>query len=106
MEAGLNFVFTDRSAVYDYATFYTNPMNLSKLDWNLMPARWWKNIREYPDRKERKQAEFLVHEFFPWNLVESLAVMTPQMQRRVEELIAAHPDPMHRPVRVERGWYY
>lgn len=64
IETGLGFVFTDRSAVYDYAAFYANPVNLKKIDWNLMPARWWNNIPEYPDRKERKQAEFLVHRFF------------------------------------------
>jgi hypothetical protein len=71
-----------------------------------MPARWWQNIPEYPDRKERKQAEFLVHKFFPWSLVEFLAVMNPQMQRYVEALLAEYHSDVYRPVRIERAWYY
>ena len=66
VEAGLDFVFTDRHAVYRYAAFLTNLDDLREIDWRLMLATWWNNILpEYPDRKERKQAEFLVYKFFP-----------------------------------------
>lgn len=105
-EAGLDFVFTDRHAAIGYAAYYTDPADLGEIDWDLMPATWWNNIPEYPDRKERKQAEFLVHEFVPWDLVEFLAVMTPQVKERVEAMLAQHPISMRRPVRIERGWYY
>jgi hypothetical protein len=105
-EAGLDFVFTDRHAATGYAAFYTDPADLREIDWDLMPATWWNNTPEYPDRKERKQAEFLVHDFVPWDLVEFLAVMTPRMKERVETVLARHPTSARRPVRVERGWYY
>lgn len=105
-EAGLDFVFTDRHAATGYAAFYTDPADLREIDWDLMPARRWNNIPEYPDRKERKQAEFLVHEFVPWDLVEVLAVMTLQMKQRVEALLARQPSSSRRPVLVKRGWYY
>lgn len=106
VKAGLGFVFTERHAVLNYAEFFTDLINLAQVDWNLMPARWWNDIPRYPDRKERKQAEFLVHGFLPWDLVESLAVMNPQMQRRVETLFAEYPASIRRLVRVERDWYY
>ncbi len=105
-EAGRNFVFTDRHAATGYAAFYTDLADLREIDWDLMTARWWNNTPEYPDRKERKQAEFLVHEFVPWDLVEFLAVMTPQMKQRVEALLAQHPPSSRRPVLVKRDWYY
>lgn len=105
-EAGLDFVFTDRHAATGYAAFYTDPADLREIDWDLMPAKRWNNVPEYPDRKERKQAEFLVHEFVPWDLVEGLAVMTPRMKERVEAVLAQYPAPMRRPVLVRRGWYY
>ena len=105
-EAGLDFVFTDRSALYDYAGFYTSTANLKKVDWSIMPGKWWNNTVDYPDRKECKQAEFLVHKFFSWELVAFLAVKTPQMQRRVESLLDGHPSSTRRPVWIKPSWYY
>lgn len=104
--AGLDYVFTDRHAATGYAAFYTDPADLRNIDWNLMASKWWNNIPEYPDRKERKQAEFLVHGSVPWDLVEGLAVMTPQMKERVEAILAQHSSSVLRPVRVKRDWYY
>lgn len=106
-EAGLDFVFTDRHAVYKYAAFLTNLDDLREIDWRLILATWWTNILpEYPDRIERKQAEFLAHRCFPWDLVGFLAVMTPLMKRRVEDLLAEYPSSVRRPVRIEQDWYY
>ena len=101
-EAGLDYVFTDRHAATGYAAFYTDPAHLRNIDWNLMASKWWNNVPEYPDRKERKQAEFLVHGFVPWGLVDSLAGMTPQMKQRVEAVLVRHSSHVQRPVRVER----
>lgn len=105
-ETGLDFVFTDRHAVTDHAAFYTDPADLSRVDWDLMSSRWWSDTPSYPDRKERRQAEFLVHKFVPWGLVEFLAVMTPYMKQRVENLIAQYPTPSRKPVLVKQDWYY
>lgn len=54
--------------------------------------------------KDGKQAEFLVHERFPWELVEKIGVMDSAVFKRVQTIIA---DAKHRPaVCVERGWYF
>ena len=105
-EAGLDFAFTDRHAVRRYAAFSNTLDDLTRIDWRLMIATWWDRIPEYPDRKERKQAEFMVHGFLPWELVGFLAVMTPQMQQRVEAILTDFPASMRRPVRVEPDWYH
>ncbi len=102
----LDFVFTDRHAAKDCAAFYTDPADLREIDWELMSERWWNNTPEYPDRKERRQAEFLVHRFVPWALVEFLAVMTPQMKARVGTIVAQYKHSTHIPVYVKRAWYY
>ncbi len=106
VEAGLDFVFTDRHAATGHAAFYADLADLREIDWTLMRAKWWSDSPEYPDRKERKQAEFLVHGFVPWDLVEFLAVMTPRMRERVEAILAQHPPSTHKPVHVVRGWYF
>lgn len=63
--AGLKFVFTDRHAVVRYAAFLSRLDDLSRLDWEAIGARKWVNTEEHPDRKEKKQAEFLVYGRFP-----------------------------------------
>lgn len=105
-ESGRDFVFTDRHAVTGYAKFYTDLAHLREIDWELMPAKWWNDIPVYPDRKERKQAEFLVHEFVSWDLVELLAVMSSRMKERVEDLLKQHPSSARKPVLVKPDWYY
>ena len=105
-EAGLDFVFTDRHAAKVIAEFYTDSANLGEIDWDLMRAQQWYDTLEYPDRKERKQAEFLVHEFVPWDLVEGIAVMIDGMKQRVEDLLLRYPASARRPVVVRRRWYY
>ncbi len=104
--AGLKFVFTDRHAATNHAVFYTNPADLRRIDWDLMSSPRWNNIPEYRDRKDRRQAELLVHAFVPWDLVDSLVVMTPYMKQRVDNLLTQYPTLARRPVFVKRNWYY
>lgn len=105
-ESGIDYVFTDRHGILVYTDFFTELDNLSKIDWRLMIATSWHEIAEYRDRKERKQAEFLVHRQLPWSLVGFVAVMNPRMKERVEEIFAEYPSSDSRPVRIERDWYY
>jgi len=54
--------------------------------------------------KESKQAEFLVHESFPWNLVARVGVHSLNVRSQVEVFLQA---PRHRPgVEVRLDWYY
>jgi hypothetical protein len=39
-----------------------------------MEAWYWNDTPDDPDRKRRRQAEFLVHGALPWDSVEFLAV--------------------------------
>ena len=54
--------------------------------------------------KEGKQAELLVHEFFPWTLVRRIGVLSKPTHSQVVRAIA---EAEHRPlVDVETNWYY
>lgn len=56
------------------------------------------------DIKEGKQAEFLVHESFPWKLVRRIGVYSAEIKARAE---AALEDATHRPpVEILSNWYY
>ena len=56
------------------------------------------------DIKEGKQAEFLVHESFPWKLVRRIGVYSADIKARTEVSLA---HVIHKPsVEILRNWYY
>lgn len=66
--------------------------------------RYWQDTPTDGDRKRRRPAEFLVHQFFPWTLVQEIGVMTPAIAERVTAALEGQP---YRPdVVVRREWYY
>ena len=57
-----------------------------------------------PIVKEGKQAEFLIYESFPWELVEKIGVRDEEIRLQVGKILHQAP---HRPiVEVEGAWYY
>jgi hypothetical protein len=58
------------------------------------------------DRQRRKQAEFLVHKFCPWPVIQEVGVMNTQVKGQVEEILEES-EPAWRPVvNVRASWYY
>jgi hypothetical protein len=105
-QAGLTFVFTDGHAIMQFSEFYNDAADLDKIDWPLMQARIWIDTDEDPDRKRRRQAEFLVQQYFPWSVISGIAVFDEAMKLRVEGLLDSL-KPEHLPrVKVLRDWYY
>lgn len=98
------FVFTDGHAIMYNSQFYDDLVDLDKIDWNIMEERYWANTDEDPDRKRRRQAEFLVYEFFPWKLITHIGVMTTQIQEKVAQIVRTS---SHQPnIQVHPNWYY
>ncbi len=103
-KAGLHFVFTDGHAIMFNSKFYDDLGHLDRIDWPLMKAKYWHAISSDPDRPRRRQAEFLVHEFFPFELVEEIGVMTQTHKKKVEALLQTA---QHKPiVNIRADWYY
>jgi hypothetical protein len=103
-QAGEHFVFTDGHATMALSSFYESLKDLTQIDWPLMSSRYWFDTPQYPDRKRRRQAEFLVHRYFPWELVTMIGVVSDAMRQRVQEtLVKAVHQPM---VQVRRDWSY
>ena len=103
-ERGLPFAFTDGHAAIPFSQFFEDWNDLSRIDWALMKAMYWNNTDEDGDRKRRRQAELLVHRFFPWELVREIGVCTEAIKEQVERLLARS---SHKPtVNVVPNWYY
>lgn len=103
LQAGLDYVFTDGHAIMAWTDFYTDPSRLDVVDWHLMFGRYWFDTDEDPDRKRRRQAEFLVHCFFPWSLVCEVGVMNSGIGAKVTGLLSGAGAPR---VTEHRDWYY
>lgn len=97
---GRPWFFTDRHADLGYANQFDTPDKLNEVDWSVMSLKYWSE----PEVKEKRQAEFLVHEWCPWEAIETIGVMDQAIATRVEAAIAGAG---HRPrVEVQRDWYY
>lgn len=97
---GRRWAFTVSNAGAAYAQFYGPFDRLDEIDWGSVSAKDWRD----PQVKEGEQAEFLVHESFPWRLVSRLGVRSMQMRSRVAETIKLA---QHQPkIDVKPDWYY
>jgi hypothetical protein len=102
--AHLRFVFTDGHAVMSVTKFYSDLPRLDAIDWPVMLSTYWNDTLADPDRKRRRQAEFLVHSFLPWHHVGKIGACTRQLADQARELVE---DCEHKPeVVVRRAWYY
>jgi hypothetical protein len=82
---------------------YNNSAQLDKIDWNAVNASDWEECRE------NKQAEFLLEERFPWELIVRIGVQSQFVKKKVRrrmrrkaQCIAQHKPP----VCVLPEWYY
>ena len=58
------------------------------------------------DRQRRKQAEFLVHGFCPWEVIQEIGVLDGVAQAQVEAILKQFDADMRRVVHIRREWYY
>ncbi len=93
--AGHDYVFTDGHGIIDVTKFFTDPAQMDQIDWDVVGSREWYDTPDKPDRKRKWQAEFLVHRFFPWQLVTEIGVIDARVKARVEEILTTAE---HKPV--------
>jgi len=103
-ECGLKYVFTDGHAVMMLTDFYNNKTDLDKIDWEIMNSRYWNDTAEDGDRKRRRQAEFLLHQFLPVTAILGIGVYDIAVKNEVEEELSKNGAPT--PVKVFQDWYY
>ena len=85
-------------------SYYVEILNrleqLDQINWGAIAATDFRSA----DIKEGKQAEFLLHGSFPWELVRRIGVISAEMKARAEASLA---QATHRPpVEILSNWYY
>lgn len=105
IELGIRPIFTDRNATIAYTRFTDDLTDLDDLvDWPLMRERMWTDTAEYPDRKERRMAECLVHHRVPWAAIDQVAAGNVPSARRATEILSTVG--IATPVNVRPRWYF
>jgi ssDNA thymidine ADP-ribosyltransferase, DarT len=83
-----------------YAQFRARIAELDQINWDAIAATDFRSS----EVKEGKQAEFLVHESFPWTLVSRIGVVSAAVKAQAEASMAGA---VHQPlVHIQRDWYY
>ena len=93
--------FTDRHAELAYAKYFESLDNEGEVDWEVMPLKYWSNQEE---TKEKRQAEFLLHDWCPFDIFEEIGVNTQEIADQVEAMLQRTPYTPR--VSVRRSWYY
>jgi ssDNA thymidine ADP-ribosyltransferase, DarT len=92
--------FTLGNASARYAIFHADKADLKLINWPAVAADDWRDALV----QNGKQAEFLVHNRFPWRLVARIGVNSAAIKAKVEAALqSAKKQP---PVTVEPTWYY
>lgn len=99
-DTGHEVLFSDRNATLAVAEFALDAADL-EIDWQLMQERYWGNTPEYPDRREKRMAECLVHRIVEPTGIRALVTKTQAVADRVGRLVG---DTW--PVYVRGDWYF
>lgn len=97
-QADLRWAFTLSNASSHYFDDRCDLGQLDEIDWDAVEARDWRRC------KEGKQAEFLVEQSFPWELVTRIGVYSQQVYGHVRSALQASAHKPH--VEIKPVWYY
>lgn len=100
-QLNIPFAFSDMNAGMnsELVYFFNDTRELNRIDWGIVGSNDFSGTR-----KHRKAAEFLLHRYFPWELVEYIGVFDENRAAQTRAAITGH---AHQPqVGVERGWSF
>jgi len=83
-----------------YTQFRSSVQELDQLSWDAIAARDFRS----PQVKEIKQAEFLMHEIFPLELIERVGVISDEVRGRTSDALSALA--VKPKVEMMREWYF
>lgn len=97
-EKQLRWAFTESNAGSRFFEDYSSLQDLDKIDWQAVQETYWRDVRE------KKQAEFLVEQCFPWSFVEEIGVYSARQQQEVWEILGRNQKIPQ--VKIRKEWYY
>ena len=105
-QARIPFVFTDGHAIMALTEFFKDVQDFDKIEWESINATYWADTEEDPDRKRKKQAEFLVHKQAPLSLFGTIVCQNRIIAQRAALLFENNRSANHIIIEVKPEWYY
>lgn len=102
-EIGIQYIFTDRHAKLDYATFYNNHTDIKELDWDIIKSDTW-GRQSGIQRKEIKQAECLIYKRLTLAGIIGIACKSQIMYDEVNRMMKRAG--MMIPLKIKPEWYF
>lgn len=96
----ITWAFSGGNAGASYVDYYSKEKDLKELNWEAIHSTDFSQ-REI---KDGKQAEFLMCDSFPWELIEKIGVFNASVQREIEKTLKNEDNPPL--VSIEPTWYY
>ena len=101
---GHRWAFTLSNAGARYFEDRNSLEELHEINWDAVAATKWSGQGVASSVQDGKQAEFLVEDRFPWELVERIGVKSRDTAQRVSKVLTGND---HRPpVEIRQDWYY
>lgn len=98
------FVFTDSHAYYNLANYYTDLINLHRIDWPILQARDFRRDQDDLGKFERYQAEALIWKHCPISLLGGMICYNDGVRLQLEQWLSQRNLSM--PVHARAGWYF
>jgi len=105
-DSGKSFVFSDGHGVPAFTSWFDDLSLLKNVSWDIVNERYWRDNANDMDRQRKKQAEFLVYLDCDWSMIDCITVIDDVRKRMVEKVFSNFNERMHRPIVIERDWYY
>jgi hypothetical protein len=98
------FVFTDRHAYLTAANFFSNPADLTVIDWPSLQQRRFKKDPGDPEKFERYQAEALVHKHVPIDALVGIGCYNDQVRSELSSEVSKRG--LNLQVVARPAWYF
>ncbi len=103
-ELGIPFLFTDRHAYPLMARYFDSLAHLDQIDWTSLQARDFKHDPDDPGKKERYQAEALIHREVPCDALLGIGCHSTKVEQILNAQLAAKNRSLK--VVVQPNWYF
>ncbi len=100
----VRYVFTDRHALLRTVEYFTDLDDLAKLDWEIWKNRDFRGDPEYLDKKDRYQAEALIHRHLPIGAILGIVCYSDEVTNAMKARLGSAAEGIQ--IATKRSWYY
>lgn len=86
-ELHLPYIFFDGHGYHRLSQVFNSRVGLEMVDWEAVKAKQWFDTEADPDKKRRKQAEFLIYKEVPINAIIGIAVYNKNAEEKTLKLL-------------------